>query len=478
MRRLNVANARQSGVPLPPYAGQLAPGIVHLGIGAFARAHTAVFTANAISRDGDGRWGILGVSQRSGDVPAQLAPQDALFSVTTRGGGEENTEVIASLTGAMNGPAHTDDVVAAMADPQTRIVTLTVTEKGYRLRADGTLNVDDPAIRADLAGGTTTMIGQLAAAIVRRGGAPLTIVPCDNLPHNGLTLRQSLEQYASALGGADGSVIADALAHCLSTPDTMVDRMVPAPTSDDVMHASHRLGLYDGAAVVTEPFLQWVIVDDFAAGRPRWDLAGAQLVQSAAPWEDAKLRILNASHSLLAYLGMLGGTRTIAETVRVPEWAHAVRGLIYGEVAKTIVAPQGLDIAAYGEQVIHRFENPYLGHTVEKVSSDGSLKLGPRLVATLRKCSREGVESKWAALGIAAWAACVYTMPERMTDPRRRELAQLASTKTIADATLKLLRAIAPDIADEGAAAAQVLAWSRAIQRGGIAAIKEEIHAD
>lgn len=479
MNRLTPQSARQRGVTVPSHAGRLSPGIVHLGIGAFARAHTAVFTDEAMIATGDERWGVLGVSQRSATVPEQLAPQAGLFSVATRGDHVDRIDVIASLSGAVDGARRADAVVAAIADPRTHVVTLTITEKGYRLRADGSLDLDDPAVRADIAGATTTAVGQLAAAIIARDGAPLSLVSCDNLPHNGASLRRALEAFAEARGGVDGRAIAASLATSISTPDTMVDRMVPATTAADLKRVAERLGLRDEAAVVAEPYRQWVIADDFIGERPAWELAGAQIVDEVAPWEDAKLRILNASHSLLAYLGLLGDTDTIAETVGVEEWETAARRFIDAEVAPTLRAPATMNVAAYRDQVLERFANPYLGHTVRKVGSDGSQKMGPRIVSTMRAAIRQGISPRWSSLAVAAWATHVRSSaPSAHDDPRRAEVASAAGVASPQDAVVRLLELIAPDLAADQTVTRLVGGWVDVLERGGIDAVKEEIRAE
>lgn len=476
MTRLSLAAARATGAALPAHAGRLGTGIVHLGIGAFARAHTAVYTDAAIAATGDDRWGMLGVSQRSGTVPAQLAPQNALFAVATRAPGVDRVDVVAALTGALDGSTDPTAVVAAIADPRTHVVTLTVTEKGYRLRADGRLDLDAADVRADLAGATGTVVGQLAAGILARGGAPLTLVSCDNLLGNGAMLHAALADYADALGGADGARLAAALGDSVRLPATMVDRMVPATTDADLDAVAARLGLRDEAAVVAEPFRQWVLADDFAADRPAWERAGALFVDDVAPWEDAKLRVLNASHTLLAYLGLLGETPTIAETVAVDEWRAAVRLLVDVDVAPTLHLPAGLDLAEYRDSVIARFGNPHLGHTVAKVGADGSQKLAPRLLSTVRAARAAGAEPRWASLPIVLWAEYVRTHAAGLDDPRAAELTARAEGPA-ESAGVRLLESLAPDLAADEAVADLVTGWGRVVNTGGIAAVKEEIRA-
>ncbi|HVV24397.1 MAG TPA: mannitol dehydrogenase family protein, partial [Pseudonocardiaceae bacterium] len=263
--------AQMPDVPRPDLVG-----IVHLGLGAFHRAHQAVFTDDAMLATGDRSWGICGVTQRSDDVLRRLAPRDNRYTLLERGPGAAPPRVVGSILDVLPGHRDPAAVVAAIARPSVRIVTLTVTEKGYRHDpATGELDLADPEIRADLAGRPPrTVVGQLAAGIAARGAAPLTVVCCDNLPDNGRFLRGLVERFT----GADAPA-------AVRFPATMVDRIVPAATDAD------RAEAHDDAVVVAEPFRQWVIEDDFATDRPAWDLVGAEFTADVAPWERLKLRV-------------------------------------------------------------------------------------------------------------------------------------------------------------------------------------------
>jgi fructuronate reductase len=359
-------------------------GIVHLGLGAFHRAHQAVFTEEAAIRTGETGWGISGISQRSAAVREQLAPQDGLYSVLTRGAGDPTLRVIGSIREVLTAPEDPAAVVARIADPAVSVVTLTVTEKGYRAASQGGLDLTDPEIQADLAGrAPRTVVGQLAAGLIRRGqtgAGPLTILSCDNLVANGPFLRRLMDDYAAA---SPSKELAEQL-EVARFPASMVDRIVPATTDADRDEAAALLGVRDEAVVVAEPFLQWVIEDDFAGARPAWDKAGAILTSDVAPWEQAKLRMLNATHSMLAYLGGLRGYETIAEAVRDEQLAELANELMTADVIPTLRPPEGLDLAAYGRSVLDRFANPALKHRTAQVAMDGSVKLPVRLLGTIR----------------------------------------------------------------------------------------------
>ena len=387
---------------------ELTVGVVHLGLGAFHRAHQAVFTERAAAITGETRWGISGVSQRSASVRDQLAPQDGLYSVLTRGLDSPSLQVIGSIREVLTAPEDPDAVVARIADPGVSVVTLTVTEKGYRAVAGGGLDLTDPEIQADLAGRPPrTVVGQLAAGLVRRaetGAGPLTILSCDNLVANGPFLRRLMHDY----GAAADNKLTEQLGQA-KFPASMVDRIVPATTEADREEAARLLGVRDEALVVAEPFLQWVIEDDFAGARPAWEQAGAVLTGDVAPWEQAKLRMLNATHSMLAYLGGLRGYETIAEAVRDPELAELAGELLAYDVVPTLTPPEGLDLTAYGTSVLERFANPALKHRTAQVAMDGSVKLPVRLLGTVRDRLAAGAGPRFAALAVAGWMVYVAT---------------------------------------------------------------------
>ncbi|HZX06313.1 mannitol dehydrogenase family protein [Kribbella sp.] len=412
----------------------LSVGIVHLGIGAFHRAHQAVVTERAAVATGETRWGITGVSQRSTTVRDQLAPQDGLYSVLERGLGDPSIQVIGSVRDVLTAPEDPDAVVARIADPAVSVVTLTVTEKGYRAAGDG-LNLDDPEIRADLTGRPPrTVIGQLAAALARRD-EPLTILSCDNLVANGPFLRKLMTDYFDALGKVPEAFEATRF------PASMVDRIVPATTDADRDDAARMLGVRDEAVVVAEPFLQWVIENDFAGPRPAWERGGAVLTADVAPWEQAKLRMLNATHSMLAYLGALRGYETIAEAVRDDELGTLARRLMTDDVIPTLTPPDGLDLAAYGETVLERFENPALKHRTRQVAMDGSVKLPVRMLGTVDDRLATGAEPDTISLAVAAWMVYVLKTPD-LDDPQSSHLksatAGITTPTQLVDALLAI----------------------------------------
>ncbi|GAB3279196.1 mannitol dehydrogenase family protein [Parasphingorhabdus pacifica] len=392
--------------------------MAHLGLGSFHRAHQAVFTEDAMSATGDLRWGICGVTQRSGSAAARLAPQDCRYTVLERGVGAAPARVVSALCEVLDGSSAPAAVVALLARAEVRVITLTVTEKGYRHDpATGSLNLDDAEVAADLTGrAPRTVVGQLVRGFQLRaesGAGPVTVVSCDNLPSNGQALQRLVREFIDAAGSVE---LVDWISENVRFPSTMVDRIVPATTEEDLKAAQQAIGPRDEAAVVTEPFRQWVIEDDFATDRPQWEAAGAVLVPDVAPWETLKLRVLNASHSVLAYLGLAHGYSTIAEAVADPLLSAACRNLINQDVAPVLEAPSGVDIGEYGEATLARFANPALRHTTAQVAMDGSQKLRPRLLETAALRLAAGATPNRVALGVAAWMRHVTTA-EHLDDP-------------------------------------------------------------
>ncbi|MGH3321842.1 MAG: mannitol dehydrogenase family protein [Streptosporangiaceae bacterium] len=382
-------------------------GIVHLGIGAFHRAHQAVYTDDALAAS-PGDWGICGVTERSAAVVRQLRPQDGLYTVLERGEHGVGLRTIGAVRDVLFAGESPRELRNLLADPAVRIVTITVTEKGYHHDpASGRLRIDDPTVGADLGGGEPrTVVGQLVRGLEARRTAeagPLTVVSCDNLPGNGRLLRGLVEQFCLRLPPGEGDRILGWMADHVTFPNTVVDRIVPATTSDDLAAARERLGVADEGVVVAEPFSQWVIEDRFVTDRPRWEAGGAVLTDDPGPYEDAKLRLLNGSHSALAYLGALGGFTHIADAVREPLLAEVVDRLMRDDVVPTLREPPGVDLGEYCHTLLTRFANPALRHRTTQVAMDGSQKLPQRLLGTARDRLAAGAEPRYVTLAVAAW---------------------------------------------------------------------------
>ncbi|HET6238276.1 MAG TPA: mannitol dehydrogenase family protein [Acetobacteraceae bacterium] len=402
------------GTRLPSYDRRaLGVGIVHLGIGAFVRAHLAEYTEDALASE-PGAWGIAGVSLQRPDQRDRLAPQAGLYTMLRREGANAEARIVGCLRRMLVAPENPAAVVAAMHDPSCRIVSLTVTEKGYcHNPATGRLNADHPDIRHDLAnpGAPRTAVGLITAALAARRGdsaAPFVVLCCDNLPHNGRLLAGLVCDFAALRDDAFAGWIEANVAF----PSTMVDRIVPAATPSDLEDAVALTGLADAAPVSHEPFRQWVIEDRFGDSlRPAWEKAGAQLVTEVAPFEHMKLRLLNGAHSALAYLGYLTAHATISATVADEVFRRYVRAL-WNEIVPVVPPPLGVDLQAYTSELLARFANTAIQHRTWQIAMDGSQKLPQRLLGTIRERLARGLPTPHLALAVAAWIRYVGGIDE------------------------------------------------------------------
>ncbi|GAU83075.1 mannitol dehydrogenase family protein [Bosea sp. BIWAKO-01] len=410
----------------------LKPGIVHLGLGAFARAHLCEYTDDALEH-AFGAWGIIGASLQRPDQRDRLKPQDGLYSFLKRAPDGPEMRIIGSVLDVLVAPENPAALVTRLAAAQTRIVSLTVTEKGYcHDPATGRLRQDHPDILHDLEhpDAPRSAVGLIVAALKLRkaeGLAPFTALSCDNLPHNGKVLRGLVRDFAALQD--------DTLAAWIEAngafPATMVDRIVPATTDADIAEVAGLLGVEDAAPVIGEPFRQWAVEDRFALGRPAWDEVGAQMVSEVAPFEFMKLRMLNGAHSSLAYLGYLSGHETVAEASGDPVLARFLQGL-WNEIIPTVPAPQGVDLSDYAGALLTRFRNPAIRHRTWQIAMDGSQKLPQRLLGTIRERLKAGAPIDHLALGVAAWMRYVTGTDETgavidVRDPLAGEFARIAT---------------------------------------------------
>ena len=402
-------------------------GIVHLGVGAFHRAHQAVFTEEAAAAAGEDRWGILGVTGRSARVAEQLVPQDGLYGVLTKGRESTSLRVIGSMRGAASLVDDSDRVLAAIAAPSTHVVSSTVSEKGYRRSPSGGPDLANADLAADVAALTTelsgtaaggagdaparTPIGALVRGLARRHrahGAPLTVVCCDNMMDNGRVIAGLVAGILESVPGPDAARLRSWVEESVRFPVTMVDRITPATTEAHQAEASALSGWRDEALVVAEPFMQWVVEDLFAGPRPHWELVpGATLTGDVAPYERAKLRMLNGTHSTVAYLGALRGHRLIDEAVCDPEIAGVARRLLDEDVIPTLTAPADLELGRYRDDILERFANPSTGYTTLQVAGDGSQKVPIRLISTIADRLDAGTVPAAATRAVAAWVVFV-----------------------------------------------------------------------
>ncbi|WP_159590585.1 mannitol dehydrogenase family protein [Chelativorans xinjiangense] len=378
-------------------------GIVHIGVGAFHRAHQAVYSDTALAEAG-GDWRIDGISLRSTDIADALNPQDGLFAMIERGEEGVAARVIGSIRKVIAAARDREAPLAALAAPETRIVSLTVTEKAYGIdRARGRVDEAHPAIAADLADrhAPQGVLGLLAEGLRlrrERGLPPFTVLCCDNLPDNGNLVRTGLLDLAARLDPAFAGWIIETV----SFPSTMVDRITPAPTADTLAEAERHLGVRDLAAVETEPFSQWVIEDRFPAGRPEWERGGAIFVNDVAPYEAMKLRMLNGTHSMMAYAGFLSGRKYVRDVMADRALARLVRRHLKAAAA-TLAPLEGIDTGDYAEALARRFANPAIAHETYQIAMDGTEKLPQRLAAPALYALEHSQDLRPFAFAVAAW---------------------------------------------------------------------------
>ncbi|KZD07786.1 mannitol dehydrogenase family protein [Oceanibaculum pacificum] len=392
---------------------ELRPGIVHLGVGAFFRAHVATYLDDAMQAGGDPRWGVIGASLRHPDQRDRLAPQGCLYTALQRGPEGDSARIVGCLTQVLVAPENPGALLARMADPMTRIVSLTVTEKGYCRDAEGRLDAQHPEIMQDWRTPLepVTAIGYLVEALRRRRDAniaPFAVLPCDNLPGNGRLVAGLARDFAAGLDDK----LAAWIERSVAFPSSMVDRIAPAVSDADIAAVAALIGRQDAAPVVHEPFRQWVIEDRFPRdGRPPLEHTDAQLVKDVEPFEQMKLRLLNGAHSALAYLGYLVGCETIGDAVAVPVFRAFVQRL-WGEVLPTLKRPPGIDLNDYTQTLMRRFDNPAIRHRTWQVAMDGSQKLPQRLLAPARERLAAGKPITAIAHVLAAWARYVGGVDE------------------------------------------------------------------
>lgn len=384
-----------SGVERPGYVrDEQAIGIVHFGIGAFHRAHQAWYTDAAMNA-GDRNWSITGVSLRSASVAEQMNPQDGLYTLVERFAGPPRARLIGAVRDVLVAGQAPDAVITAVAASNTHIVSLTITEKGYCRNSDGKLDFAQA--------GDGSAYFYLTAGLRRRmeAGLPgLTLLSCDNLAGNGAQLERLLGQY---LEHCDPELHEWVAANC-TCPDTMVDRIVPATTEADRAEVRSLLGgIDDAACVVTEPFSQWVIEDRFAGPRPRWESVGVELVSDVAPYELAKLRMLNGAHSLLAYVGLGRGHTFVHQAIADAELRVMVQQLMLDEVLPTLTPAPGQNLPAYADALIKRFANPALNHRLIQIAMDGSQKIPQRWLETLAENQQQGRNCPAILAGLSGW---------------------------------------------------------------------------
>lgn len=470
-------------VLMPQYdRQQLKTRIVHFGFGAFHRAHQALLTDRVLNAQG-GDWGICEISLFSGDrLMSQLREQDHLYTVLEKGAHGNQSIVIGAVKECLN--AKLDSMAAIIekfCEPQVAIVSLTITEKGYCIDpAAGTLDISNPRIVHDLQTPDEphSAPGIIVEALHRRrerGVPPFTVLSCDNIPDNGHVVKNAV------LGMAEkrSPELALWIQEHVSFPGTMVDRIVPAATEESLDEIAHELGVADPCAISCEPFIQWVVEDNFVSGRPQWERAGVQMVDDVLPWEQMKLRMLNGSHSFLAYLGYLAGFQHISDCMQDSAFRKAAYCLMLNEQAPTLQITD-VDLDLYATSLLERFANPALKHKTWQIAMDGSQKLPQRMLESIRVHLARQSEWPLLALGIAGWMRYVSGVDDAgsaidIRDPMSEKIRTIVERSTESErvtALLSLHEIFATDLVQNSQFVSAIeQAWQRIAQHGAHQAV-------
>ncbi len=410
--------------------------MVHLGLGSFFRAHQAWYTASA--PDGH-HWGIAAFTGRGPAMAAALSAQDGLYTLVTRTAGGDEFEVVRTISRA-HAATDAQAWLRYFAAPEVAVVTLTVTEAGYTRRGDGSLDLGNPAVAADLtavradpgAVGTTAAARLVAGFAARRaaGAGPLAVVPCDNLPGNGAVLAHIIGEFAALAAPGLRGWIDDNVSFVTSA----VDRITPATTPEDIAAVGQALGYRDDVPVVTEPFREWVLAGEFPAGRPRWEVAGAVFTADLTPYEQRKLWLLNGAHSLLAYTAPLRGHLTVGQAVADPvcrEWVTQW----WAEAVPHLRLP-AQELTEYTRALLTRFANPRMQHRLSQIAQDGSQKLPVRILPVLRRERAAGRMPAGAVRALAGWVCHLTGNGVPVSDDRVRPVSGAGAALGLLDGTL------------------------------------------
>ena len=425
-------------VDVPAYdRSRVRAGIVHLGVGGFHRSHQAMYL-DRLMRAGTGTdWGICGVGVLPGDrrMADVMDAQDGLYTlVVAHPDGFLGAQVIGSVVEYLFAPDDPEAVVEKMADPATRIVSLTVTEGGYNVSpVTGEFDAEDPGVVADLQPGAVprTTFGLVVEALVRRrerGVPPFTVMSCDNIPGNGDVARRSFAAYAALRDPGLGEWVTATVAF----PNSMVDRITPATTDLHRAEVSRRFGVEDGWPVICEPWTQWVLEDSFSCGRPPLEDVGVQLVDDVEPYELMKLRLLNGSHQALGYLGSLAGITFMHDAAQDPLFRAFLTGYMDDEATPTLAPVPGIDLAAYKADLIGRFSNPYVRDTLARLCAESSDRIPKFVLPVIRDALAAGGPVLLSATVVASWARYAEGVddagdPVEVVDPRRDALMARAA---------------------------------------------------
>jgi fructuronate reductase/mannitol 2-dehydrogenase len=474
--------SHQADLSVPTYdRAALTPAVVHLSVGGFHRAHQLLYFDEVAERGISSDWGVVGVGLRSRQMKEALAPQDHLYTVVARSPDGERARVVGVMVDYHFAPDDPDAVLDLLADARTRMVSMTITDSGYRVDPHtGAFDADDVDVRHDLwePARPRTVFGFLAEALDRRrrsGRPPFTVVSCDNMRRNGDVARSALIGFARMRDGDRGGDLARWIEQHVTFPSSMVDRITPHTTPEERIAVAQRYGVDDRWPVITEPFSQWVIEDRFCNGRPPLDLVGVRFVPDVEGYELVKTRLLNASHSAVGYLGSLAGHRSIDQVMTEPLLARYVTRLMDDEVAPLLTAPEGVDLDSYKRTLLRRFANPAIADQLSRLCRRGSAKMPHHVLPSLQQARDEGRPHALLTLAVAGWLLHlrgVGPVPGRVEvdDPRGEVLQALARRGGPDPRPLLTERAIFGALSDDAGFAADLEQAMARLERTGVRA--------
>jgi mannitol 2-dehydrogenase len=473
-------------VPRPSYdRAEVTTGVVHFGVGGFHRAHQALFHDRLMNEGKALDWGICGVGVMPADKKMRdvMRAQDGEYTLVEKhADGTLDPRVIGSITEYLYAPDDPEAVIEKLADPATRIVSLTVTEGGYNLD-DGTGEFveDDPAVAHDLDPDATpkTVFGLVTEALRRRRErdiAPFTVMSCDNLQGNGTLARTAFTSFARLRDAELG----DWIEREVRFPNGMVDRITPATTDDDIAEVNERFDVEDRWPVVCEPFIQWVLEDAFTAGRPPYEEAGVQVVDDVEPYELMKLRLLNASHQAIAYFGYLAGYRLVHDAAQDPLFQDLLQRYMDEEATPTLSPVPGVDLDDYKKTLIERFSNPGVRDTVPRLCAESSDRIPKWLLPVVRAQLESGGEITRSAAIVAAWARYAEGVDEdgepiEIVDRRAEKLTEIAKRQREDPTAFIANRDLFGDLADDERFAEAYTSALRSLHEHGARATLEAL---
>jgi fructuronate reductase/mannitol 2-dehydrogenase len=473
--RTTTLGALDRRVHVPHYdRTALTPSVVHMSVGSFHRAHQAMYF-DELARRGHTAWGLVGIGLRRADMRDALIAQDGLYTVVIRDREADHAQVVGVIRRYLFAPEESAGVLASLADPRTRLVTLTITGDGYLVDpATGRLDTAHPALAADLLDPEhpRTAIGYLVEALDRRrraGLPPFTVLSCDNVTDNGRMARGAV----TALARLRDAELAAWIDEHGAFPSSMVDRITPKTTDEHRRFVAEQFGVADLWPVITEPFTQWIVEDSFCNGRPPLDEVGVRFVDDVRPYALVKTRLLNASHCALGYLGSLAGLRTTDEAMRDPVFAGYVTRLMRDEVAPLLPAVPDLDVVAYRATTLERLANPKLPDQLERLCRAGSGKVPRHVVPSIVAAREHGVEHPLLTLAVAGWLHYLRGTDERgnrvaLDDPLAPRLRELALAGGTDPRPLLSQRALFGDLGDDAGFVAELESALEALDAGGV----------